>query len=42
MKVAKQKRQKLLAEKRAIRQNKVKPPEPFKYLITLAYDGSKI
>ena len=40
MKVAKQKRQKSLAEKRAIRQNKVKPPEPFKYLITLAYDGS--
>ena len=40
MKVAKQKRQKSLAEKRAIRQNKVKPPEPFKYLIVLAYDGS--
>jgi len=40
MKVAKQKRQKVLEEKRAIRKNKVKSPEPFKYLITLAYDGS--
>jgi len=40
MKVAKQRRQKALEEKRAIRQNKAKPPEPLKYLITLAYDGS--
>ena len=40
MKVAKQKRQKALEEKRAIRQNKAKSVEPFKYLITLAYDGS--
>ncbi|MCL2559005.1 MAG: tRNA pseudouridine(38-40) synthase TruA [Turicibacter sp.] len=40
MKVAKQKRQKSLEAKRAIRQNKPKPKEPFKYLITLAYDGS--
>jgi len=40
MKVAQQRRQKALEEKRAIRQNKTKPTEPFKYLITLAYDGS--
>ena len=43
MKVAQMKRQKALEEKRAIRRNKVKAPEPelFKYLITLSYDGSK-
>ena len=40
MSIAKQKRQKSLKEKRAIRQNKPKPLTPFKYLITLAYDGS--
>jgi tRNA pseudouridine38-40 synthase len=40
MKVAKKRRQKALEEKRAIRKNKLKPQEPFKYLITLAYDGS--
>ena len=40
MKVAQKRRQKALEEKRAIRKNKVKPPEPLKYLITLAYDGS--
>ena len=41
MKVARQRQQKALEAKRAIRQNKVKPPEPFKYLMTLAYDGSR-
>ena len=40
MKVAQKRRQKALEEKRAIRQNREKPQEPFKYLITLAYDGS--
>ena len=40
MKVAKQRRQKALEEKRAIRQSRGQRPESFKYLITLAYDGS--
>lgn len=40
MKVAKKRRQQELEAKRAIRKNKVKPQEPLKYLITLAYDGS--
>lgn len=41
MKVAKQKRQKALAQKRALRQNKPQQPELFKYLMTVAYDGSR-
>jgi len=40
MSVAKQKRQKELETKRAIRQNRPKAAENHKYLITLAYDGA--
>ena len=41
MRVAQIKRQKALAQKRAVRQAKPKPAEPVKYLLTLAYDGSR-
>ena len=43
MKIAKQKRQRALEEKRAARQNKaqLQEQETHKYLITLAYDGSR-